>query len=263
MRVAEIIAVLERFSPVEYAESYDNVGLLVGDSEAECKGIILGLDLTLELIEEAERLECNLIITHHPIFFKPLKKLNYQNYEGRLVQALLSKKLHLYVLHTNWDRMPKGVSYGIANKIGLENLEFILNSRINSELTIGYGIWGNLPEPMKTEDFLFKIKELFVCQVIRHSRLVHSQISRIGVCGGSGGFLIEKAYEHELDILLTADLKYHDFFPHKDTLIICDIGHYESEQFAMQEVYEYLQINFLNFAIFESKTCSNPVYYFI
>lgn len=257
MQICEIIAELEKLAPIEYAETYDNVGLLVGGADCECRGVLLALDLTLAVIEEAEKSNCNLIITHHPIFFKGLKQLDYSVYEGRLVRALVQKNLHFYAMHTNWDQVSRGVNYGIAKRLSLTNLEFMLKGGAE----YGHGIWGILSEPMGIKDFLLKIKNTFACRVVRHSALVHSLVRRVGVCGGAGSFLIEQAYKQKLDILVTADLKYHDFFLAKANLIVCDIGHYESEQFAMCGVYEYLQGIFPNFALIKSKANTNPVQY--
>lgn len=258
MQIRDIILALEKLAPREYAESYDNVGLLVGDETCECCGILLALDLTLEVIMEAKARGCNLIITHHPILFRPLKRLDYQDYQSRLLRILLQNELHFYAMHTNWDQVADGVNYGIATLLGLRDLQFLLPISAGR----GHGMWGVLPEPMQVQGFLRNVKKVFACKVLRHSELSYSEVQRVGVCGGAGSFLIEQAYACGVEILLTADLKYHDFFLPKSSLIVCDIGHYESEQFAMRGVFEYLQGNFHNFALFESEVNTNPVHYF-
>lgn len=125
----------------------------------------------------------------------------------------------------------------------------------------GTGIIGELTEPENAAAFLLRIKKIFDCGSIRHTRLPETPIARIAVCGGAGSFLIEDAMRAGADILLTADIKYHQFFDARYPFVLADIGHYESEQFTKELFYELLTRKFSNFAVRLTKVKTNPIKY--
>ena len=125
MIIGEFIEHLETFAPVYFQESYDNAGLIVGEASAECRGIITSLDATEAVIDEAISKNCNLIVSHHPIIFKGLKKLNGKNYVERAIVKAIKNDIAIYAIHTNLDNVKKGVNKKIADKIGLQNLEML------------------------------------------------------------------------------------------------------------------------------------------
>lgn len=124
-KIKDIIDSLEDWAPKSYAEPYDNPGLIVGDSSAEVQGILISLDCTEEVVEEAIEKGCNLIVSHHPIIFKGLKKLTGSNYVERTVIKAIQSKVALYAIHTNLDNVPTGVNKMIADKIGLSNTKIL------------------------------------------------------------------------------------------------------------------------------------------
>lgn len=126
---------------------------------------------------------------------------------------------------------------------------------------VGSGIVGNLPQPEDAQDFLLRVKETFSCGVIRHTRLPQTPISRVAVCGGAGSFLVNDAVRSGADILLTADIKYHQFFDAPYPFVLADIGHYESEQFTKELFYELVKGKFTNFAVQLAKVNTNPIKY--
>ncbi len=126
MKISEIIQHLETIAPVHFQESYDNAGLIVGDNTIDCTGIITALDVTEDVIDDAIRLNCNLIVAHHPVIFKGLKKLNGKNYVERTVIKAIKNDIAVYAIHTNLDNIKKGVNNKIAEKIGLEDIEILL-----------------------------------------------------------------------------------------------------------------------------------------
>ena len=125
----------------------------------------------------------------------------------------------------------------------------------------GSGIIGTLSKPENAADFLLRIKKIFDCGSIRHTRLPETPIQKIAVCGGAGSFLIEDAMRAGADILLTADVKYHQFFDARYPFVLADIGHYESEQFTKELFYELLTRKFSNFAVRLTKVKTNPIKY--
>ena len=126
---------------------------------------------------------------------------------------------------------------------------------------VGTGIIGDLPEKMDTNQFLETIKNKMQPDCIRHSNLVKNQIKRVAICGGSGSFLLSKAICAKADIFITADFKYHEFFYAENDIIIADIGHFESEQFTKDLIYDLLSKKFSKFAVRLSKVHTNPINY--
>ncbi len=125
MKIGEITKYLEQFAPTIYQESYDNSGLLVGNKNTEITGILIGLDCLESTIEEAKQKNCNLIITHHPIIFKGLKRLNGNHYTERVVINAIKNDIALYAIHTNLDNVKNGVNFKIAEKLGLKNIQIL------------------------------------------------------------------------------------------------------------------------------------------
>ena len=125
MLIKDVISEIEKFAPTAYQESYDNSGLLVGDKNAEVKGVLLSLDCIESVIEEAIKLKCNLIIAHHPIIFVGLKRLTGNNYVERVVIKAIQNNIAIYACHTNLDNVKNGVNAKIAEKLGLTNLKIL------------------------------------------------------------------------------------------------------------------------------------------
>jgi putative NIF3 family GTP cyclohydrolase 1 type 2 len=132
---------------------------------------------------------------------------------------------------------------------------------MNGQQDMGAGMIGELEKPIPTEMFLRKLKETFEVGIIKHTELVHKEIKTVAVCGGTGSFLIEQAKRKNADIFISSDIKYHEFFDANETLIIADIGHYESEQFTVHLIYENLKEKFSNFALHLTEVNTNPVKY--
>ena len=132
----------------------------------------------------------------------------------------------------------------------------------NSHQEIGSGMVGFLEKEMETKEFLEKIKNTFHCGCIKHTKLVHSKIKKVALCGGSGSFLLRNAKAVKADIFITGDFKYHEFFDAENDVIIADIGHYESEQFTNELLYDKLTKKFPTFAFLLTGVNTNPVKYY-
>lgn len=132
---------------------------------------------------------------------------------------------------------------------------------LDNSAEIGSGMIGDLESAQEVNDFLENVKKLFNCSLIKHTELVHRSITRVSVCGGSGSFLLNDAKRMKADIFISSDYKYHQFFDADGSIIIADIGHYESEQFTMQLICDFLQEKFTNFAVLLTKKNTNPVKY--
>ena len=261
MKIKQVTNFLENIAPLEYQENYDNCGLIVGDAKAEVNGSLITLDCTEAVIDEAIATGCNLVIAHHPIIFSGLKKVNGSNYIERTVIKAIKNDIAIYAIHTNLDNVHNGVNAKIAEKLGLINCKVLsLKQEVNSDL-VGSGIIGELKTPVNTEVFLESLKTKMQTKCIRHTLIVKEKIQRIAVCGGSGSFLLKNARAEKADVFITADFKYHEFFDAENKIVIADIGHYESEQFTKDLIYDLLVKNFTKFAVRLSKVNTNPIKY--
>ncbi|MFT5517059.1 MAG: dinuclear metal center YbgI/SA1388 family protein, partial [Rhodothermales bacterium] len=233
--VAVVASRLETWAPRHTAESYDNVGLQVGRSSAVVTGIVVALDLTPQVIAEAETAGANLIITHHPLFFAPIKAITSASLVGSMALRMAEAGISHYAIHTNLDAARGGVSFALARQIGLENVTFLSERESDSDGTsTGLGAIGVLAPTMSTADFLAHVADSLGVPHLRHVSTPPREIRKVAVCGGSGSSLLDAALERGADAYVTADVKYHQFFDALDAtgqprLVYVDAGHYESE----------------------------------
>ncbi len=365
MKIKDIIASLETLAPPTLQEGYDNAGLITGDENAECKGILVSLDAIEPVIDEAIKKNCNLIISHHPIVFSGLKRITGKNYVEKAVIKAIRNDIAIYAIHTNLDSIINGVNGRIAGLLGLKNVSILsqkenqlkklytfvpaahadkvrqaifeaggghignyeecsfnaegfgtfkggmntdpfvgkpgelhkeneikieaifpawLEGRIimnllsahpyeevaydiirldNRSSSIGSGIIGELDKPVPEKDFLKLLQQIFGLRVIRTTAFLDKPIKRVAACGGAGSFLISSALAAGADIYITSDIKYHEFFDANEKMMIADIGHYESEQFTINLLQEFLEQKFPTFAVLKTEVNTNPVRYFL
>lgn len=364
MKIGEITSFLESAAPLSLQESYDNAGLLTGNSNWECTGIITTLDATEAVVQEAIDKKYNLIVAHHPVIFGGLKKINGKNYVEQTVITALKHDIAIYAIHTNLDNVLNGVNAAIADKIGLinrstlqpksgtlkklftfvpvdhaekvrsaifaaggghisnysecsfnsagqgtfkpgqgthpfsgtvgvrqteeeikmemifpawqqrqilaamiqahpyEEVAYDIVALENQNQSVGSGMLGDLPENITETGFLELLKERFKLSVIRHTPLLGKMVRRVAICGGAGSFLTNAAVAAGADFYVTGDVKYHEFFDANSRLVLADIGHYESEQFTTDLLFDLLSQKFPTFAIQKTGVNTNPVHYF-
>ena len=260
MKIRDIIAPIEEFAPLSLQESYDNAGLVVGRLDDELQGgVLLAVDVTEAVIEEAIEKGCGLIITHHPIIFHPLKRLNSASVVERCVEMAIRHNIALYACHTNLDSAPNGMSWRVGEMLGLEDMEVMQPTTEGA----GFGVVGVLPQGVKEEEFLHKVQEVFGVKALRHSALLGGEVRRVAICTGAGASLMAEARASQCDIYLTADLKYNDFYTPDSHFVVVDMGHFESEFCAIAILFDILSKIFINFALHKSAQSQNPVHYFV
>lgn len=274
MLIREIAAVIEAFAPLAWQEDYDNAGLIVGRPDDEVHAALLAVDVTEEVLDEAEAKGCDLVITHHPIVFRALKRFNSADYVQRCVERAIRRGIALYACHTNLDSAPHGMSWQLAESLGIGELcvlqpaERLQAAVFGSQADgigaeVGFGVVGNLPEPVATMDFMRRMQRLLEVRCVRHSDVVRPEVRRVAVCTGAGASLIGDARCAGADLYVTADLKYNDFMTPDKALVVADIGHFESEYCAIQLLFAVLSKKLLNFAIRKSECSRNPVNYLV
>lgn len=263
--IRDIVNAIEEVAPRRLQESFDNTGLQCGTLDRFCTGVLLCVDLTYDIVMEAKERGCNLIITHHPLLFHAIKRVDG---EGRVQEALVAaivNDITVYSCHTAIDNAPEGISYMMAHKLGLGNLS-VLEERHDDTLgAVGSGVIGELPEPMSRREFVEHVKKTFGSPVTRcsdpHTGRDTEPVSLVALCGGAGGFLLDKAVEMGVDAYVTSDCKYNQFLDYAYELFLVDIGHYESEECAKEIFYHIITKKFPNFAVYNSQVEQNPIKY--
>lgn len=370
MKLQEITQKLGLLAPESYQESYDNSGLLIGNPDMEITGALVCLDVNEQVLDEAISEKLNLIVSHHPLIFKGLKRLTGKNLNEKLVIKAIQNNLAIYAMHTNLDNVSGGVNSKIADKLNLKHtrvlrpmgsdlrklcvfcpdmklsdgqyvpgmvrnalfkagaghignydscsfnqeglgtyraleganpflgqegtlnvqkeirLETVFPAHLQNQIIqamlevhpyeevaydiyplkndnqlAGAGIIGDTGYKWDETEFLEFLKETFGCQRIRYAGKKGKKISKVAVCGGSGSFLIEDAIRQKADIFISADLKYHDFFDAAPRMMLADIGHFESEQFTIDVIHDFISDFFPNFAVSKTKVITNPINY--
>ena len=257
-------------------ESYDNSGLIVGDRDAEVTRALLCLDCTEAVVDEAIVKGCDIIIAHHPIVFGGLKRFTGGDYVQRTVIKAIQNNIAIYACHTNLDNVLRGgVNERIAQQLGFD-VERVLrpiaadfgsfaSSRgvVDSEVfrTAGAGILCNLQKPMNVLDFLQHVKERMGAEVVKYTKCDIEVVGKVAICGGAGSFLIGDALRAGADAFITSDVKYHEFFDAQGKMLLCDIGHYESEKYTIDLFSNILSAKFPKFATIFAGTITNPIDY--
>ncbi|MBR4997908.1 MAG: Nif3-like dinuclear metal center hexameric protein [Bacteroidaceae bacterium] len=260
MKAKLLLDALEQYAPLPLQDSFDNAGLQIGlTEEQEVAGALLCLDVTEEIIDEAVRKGCNVVIAHHPLLFHGLKSITGKSYVERCVIKAIKNNIAIYAAHTNMDNAQGGVNYRIAETIGLTNLAFLDDKA--GAIPAGSGIIGELPTAEDEKNFLLRLKSLFGIQCIRHNALCDRKVRRVALCGGAGGFLLSKAISLGADAFLTGEMRYHDYFGHEGDLLIAEMGHYESEQYTMDIFAEILSNQFPELKIVKTSLNTNPINY--
>ena len=189
MKVKDIIKVIEEFAPLSVQEGWDNSGLCVGFPEDEVTSVLLALDCTPALVDEAVACGADMIVTHHPLIFSGLKKISPEDMVGEAVIKAIKAGVSIYAAHTNADKVLAGVSGAMAARLGLKNVNIL----DQDEDETGLGAVGDFPEPISAEQAVALVKEKFSLKSMKASRPVEGLISRVAMCGGSGGSLIAAA----------------------------------------------------------------------
>ncbi|MDE6324389.1 MAG: Nif3-like dinuclear metal center hexameric protein [Paramuribaculum sp.] len=364
MLISHIVSALERFAPPALQEEYDNCGLILGDSSNECSGVLVTVDVTESVVAEAVSKGCNMIVAHHPIIFKGIRRLNGRTPQERAIISAIRNGIAVYACHTSLDSAPGGVSQRMASMLGLESVGPLepANGRMlklqvyvpsaqaedvrmalfdagageignydscsytltgfgsfralpgsnpfagevgrlhfekeeciqvvlpswrrravesallqvhpyeepaydfieirNSLPDAGLGAVGNLPEPLTPAEIVDLVKTTFGSPVARCNEFpLDARIRRVALCGGSGSSLLGRAIASGAGVMVTSDVKYHDFVDYANDILIVDIGHHESEKCSKSIIFDIISEKFPNFAVRNSQSDVNPIKY--
>ncbi len=256
-KLREIIAALERLAPLKLQDEWDNSGLQVGFPDAEISRVLVCLDITEAVVEEAVAKKCNLIVSHHPLLFKALRQVSDATYQQRCVVRALASGVSIYSAHTSLDNAPGGVNHKIASMLGLQGLRWL--SPLEGE-DAGSGLVGELPQPERDADFFARVKRTFGVQCLRHSAPDGRMVRRVALCGGAGAFLLRDAIRAGADCFLSGEFHYHDYFENAG-MLLAELGHYQSEQYTQDLLQAYLQTNCPGVEVVKTELDTNPICY--
>lgn len=238
MTVREIAKVIENNAPKDIALSFDNVGLLIGDYNAEISGVVIAVDLTRDVIEKALKIGANLIITHHPIIFNGFKQLIKGNYEQDIVMLAVKGGLNVYACHTNADNADKGLNYVLAERLGGRNIV---------ALSEDGGIVADIDTDI--DSFLECVSDE-IKGIIKVNMPFNTDIKRFAMITGSGGkdgTLVSKLNDLDVDCYLTAEVSHNVRLAFIDSGIgLIEFGHYESERIFIDIMSDWLNESGLN-----------------
>ena len=239
MKIAQIYKELDRISPFELQEAWDNSGLIIGDLEQEITQIVLSIDVDAELIDLLD--ENTLLITHHPLIFKGLKQLDFKQYPSNIIAKMMQKNISNIAMHTNFD---------------ITHLnDYVVTEILGYDIVKKDGFVAYIDVDEKFDDFVKKVKQKLKLDYTKYVKTIQN-IKRVAITTGSGASLIS---DIKADCFLTGDIKYHDAMEAKSlNLSLIDIGHYESEHFFAQILEKHLQNLGLKVIITTSK---NPFRY--
>jgi len=262
VKIRDLMKFFNEWAPEIIAEEYDNVGLQIGDRNLLISNVIISLDVTFDVVKEAISKHANLIITHHPLIFKPLKSITNGTYVERLVEELIRNRVALYAMHTNLDSVIGGINYRLGDILGLEEISFLSQN----ENGFGMGVIGRLSIPMDFKDFLAAVKSKLEIPVLRIVGDLNTKVQTIAICGGAGGMLLEDAIKKDADVFITSDIKYHTFYDALGSIALVDAGHFETEFPIVETIHNnlstWLKDKNENIDVFISGACKNPITYF-
>ncbi len=257
-RVSDIVSALERYAPNAYAKSWDNCGLLLGRTEAEVSAVLVSLDVTGEVIDEAAGLGARMIVSHHPVFFSA-DRITDESAQGRVILKLAENGIAACCMHTNLDAAERGVNYSLLKALEIpepyEPFAVITAGREGRD--VGEGLIFELPEPVEASDFAARVKKALGCGAVQY--LASGPVRRVGVCSGSGGSVFHEALKAGCDTFFTGECK-HSLFLEAQELGVSLIaaGHFNTENVICAPVMEYLARTLPDVEVHRSKACKEP-----
>ena len=242
--VKDIYSFLDQIAPVRYQMDFDNSGFLVGDADSPVSTVLIALDITDDVISEAEDSGAQLIISHHPMIFHALKKVRTDDLTGRKVLRLARRGISAICMHTNLDIADEGVNDALMKAIDADVSGILEPTGIDEDGSpLGCGRVGTLCRPMPLKEFLPFLSERLHVSGLRYCG--ETDVSRIAVCGGSGGNLLEFAFEAGCDTLVTADVKYDRFLAAKELgMNLIDADHFCTENVIIPVIAEKIRRQF-------------------
>ncbi len=230
---------LNDFAPFALAAKWDNVGLMVGHPKAKVEKILIGLDPCMALFEEAVARGVTTVISHHPLIFQPLKRIDIATVAGRLVAFAITKQLNIIGCHTNFDQIAGGISDLLARALGVET--GVPLQPAQGDAGCGFGWIGDLATPLAGDAFLHLVAQKLAQPDLLVAGLVPERVCRVAVCGGSCGDFAMAAQDQGADVFITSEIKHSQARWAEDAgMCLVDGGHFSTENMSLVGLQEYL-----------------------
>lgn len=252
MTVKDIIDKLETLSPPMFAEAWDNPGLTVGHYDTEVTKILVCVDVTDSVVNQAVKQKVNMIVAHHPLIFKGLKKVSDQDFVGRRIIKLIENQIALYTMHTNFDVM--GMADEAADILDLSNPSVLMTTFEDAISKEGIGRVGMLPNRMTLGECAEYVKEVFHIDSVKVFGQLNSKLDIAAICPGSGSDAIEDAISKGAQVLITGDISHHAGIDSVARgLNVIDAGHYNLEKIFMDFIKDYIDNEFKGIKVVKAK----------
>ncbi|HAE42769.1 MAG TPA: Nif3-like dinuclear metal center hexameric protein [Clostridiales bacterium] len=245
MKLNDLMDYLNQIFPFAASEEWDNSGKQVSDDGKEIKRIIVGIDLTDQLLDEAIDVKADLIITHHPFVFTPLKCIDMTTYKGEMIKRMIVNDIVCISLHTNYDASVKGMGYAIGCKLELVNRDVL--SRRESALETGFGTVGDLVESIDLDSFIRDFKRKFQLDYVTvYNKNETKKIKKIAFCGGAGADFLSDAIKSGADLYITGDITHHDAqAAYEGDMMLMDPTHYGLERVFIDHIIDLISNKFM------------------
>ncbi len=251
--VEQIINLMDRMIPPSLAEEWDNVGLQIGNPQLPVRRIWIALDPGPEVIEAACKNKVDLLITHHPLIFKPLRSIDFATPDGFIIQMAAQHQLAIFAAHTNYDIVSDGVNDILAERLGLKRLQILHPVKVNAsappktsplsgdEAEHGIGRIGELEKTSSLKSLVLMVKKRLKLDFVKVAGDPKMKVSRVAVCSGSGSSLMPAFLSSKAEVYISGDIHYHNA---RDAeciqRAIIDIGHFASEHLMVEALADRL-----------------------
>lgn len=240
MECKKVIELLEKQSPKSYACDWDNVGLLVGREDKEIQKIYIALDATDEAIEEAIANGADMLLTHHPMIFKGMKRVTQEDFIGRRIIRLIQNDMAYYAMHTNFDVM--GMADLAADYLGISDTRVLEITSVSETGEEGIGRYGSLKKEMTVRECCEDIKQAFSLENVKVFGNLERKVKTAAISPGSGRSVISNALQAGVDVLITGDIDHHEGIDAvAQKLTVIDAGHYGVEHIFIPYMEQYLK----------------------
>jgi dinuclear metal center YbgI/SA1388 family protein len=258
LTVSAVADFLERFAPLRLAAEWDNVGLLVGDSARPVERVMTCLTLTPETVAEAARERVDLVVAHHPLPFRPLKRLTSDSFEGRLLLELITARAAVYSPHTAFDSAGRGINQRLAEGLGLMSIEPLVADGVDPD--VGTGRWGLLTGAVALSELALRVGQFLAVETVQVVGDLKRAVKSVAVGCGSAGELLPAARKLHCDAFVTGEARFHlclDAQAGETALVLG--GHFATERFAVEQLAEILAGEFAATKVWASRNECDPL----
>ncbi len=255
-----LCAHLGQLAPLRLAESWDNVGLLVGDRKLATGRVMTCLTISPNVVEEAVEKDADLIVVHHPLPFKALSKITSDTITGAMLLKLIGAGVAIYSAHTAFDSAAAGINQQWAEQLGLESITPLIDPEDDSNPLVGTGRCGVLAQPTQLSDLVRRAAEIVGATVPRRVGPPDQQVTKVALACGSGGSFLSSARRKGCDAMITGEATFHTCLEAESSSIgLGLLGHYWSERFAMERLADDLAAEFADVQFWASTSEHDPI----